>query len=86
MKTNFQMLRELLEKYHPKKRMIFSEGEPELINEILHINEMDILQLRNLRDFTVLYLDRDADREDWDRMSAITYCIDSRLVELGAEV
>lgn len=24
--------------------------------------------------------------EDWDRMSAITYCIDSRIIELGGEV
>jgi hypothetical protein len=86
MKTNFQMLRELLEKYHPKERMIFSEGEPELIKETLRIDQMDILALRNLRDFTVLYLDRDADREDWDRMSAITHVIDSRISYLGGEV
>lgn len=86
MKTNFQMLRELLEKYHPKKRMFFSEGEPELIKETLCINEMDILALRNLRDFVVLFLGNSEDREDMDRMSAITWCIDDKICELGGEV
>lgn len=86
MKTNFLILNELLNIYHPKERMIFSNGERELIRETLCIEQMDILALRNLRDFTVLYLDRDANREDWDRMSAITYCIDERIFELGGEV
>lgn len=86
MKTNFQMLRELLEVYYPKKRMVFSDGEPELINEILHLDEMDVLALRNLRDFTVLFLSQSENREDFDRMSAITYCIDSQIIELGGEL
>ena len=86
MDTNFHMLRDLLEKYHPEQRGIMNYDEKLLIQEVLHIGEMDILQLRNLRDFVVLYLDRDADREDWDRMSAITYCIDTAIIELGGEV
>ena len=86
MKTNFQMLRELLEKYHPSTRGMLSFSECNLIKEMLHIDEMDILQLRNLRDFTVLHLGRSEKMEDWDRMSAITHVIDMRISELGGEV
>lgn len=86
MKTNFQMLSELLEVYHPKKRMVFSEDEAEMIKEILCLEQMDILALNNLRDFTVAYLGISENVEDWDRMSAITYCIDTQIIELGGEV
>lgn len=86
MKTNYQMLRELLEKYHPEQRGIMSRAENALIKETLHIDEMDILQLRNLRDFTVEHMSRSEKMEDWDRLSAITYAIDSRIVKLGGEV
>ena len=86
MDTNFHMLRELLEKYHPVERGIMNLAENTLIRETLYIEEMDILQLRNLRDFTVVHLGRSQKMEDWDRMSAIVHCIDSRLVELGTEV
>ena len=86
MKTNFQMLRELLEKYHPVERGIMNLEENMLIRNTLHLREMDILQLRNLRDFTVAHIGRSEKMEDWDRMSAITYCVDCRIVELGGEV
>lgn len=86
MKTNFQMLRELLEQYHPKERGMLSGDEYKLVVDTLHLTEMDVLQLRNLRDFTVAHMGRSEKMEDWDRMSAITYCIDSRIVELGGEV
>lgn len=86
MGTNFQMLRELLDKYHPAQRGIMNYEEKLLIQEMLHIGEMDVLQLRNLRDFTVLYLGKPEKMEDWDRMSAITYCIDSAIIELGGEI
>ncbi len=86
MNTNFQMLRELLEKYHPKERGMLVDGEYKLVSDTLHLNEMDILQLRNLRDFTVAHMGRSEKMEDWDRMSAITYCIDARLIELGYEI
>ena len=86
MNTNFQMLRELLKVYHPEERCILSREENNLIKQTLHIDEMDILQLRNLRDFTVLYLGKSEDMEDWDRMSAITHCIDTRIFNLGGEV
>lgn len=86
MKTNFQMLRELLEKYHPVERGIATLYEINLIKDTLHIDKMDILQLRNLRDFTVAHMGRSEKMEDWDRMSAIIHCIDCRIVELGGEV
>lgn len=82
MKTNYLMLKELLQVYHPKNKMIFSDGEPELIANALHLEEMDILALRNLRDFVVAVLDD----SDWDRMSAITYCIDEIIYKRGGEV
>lgn len=86
MNTNFQMLRELLDAYHPEQRGIMSAAEAELIRKTLYIDEMDILQLRNLRDFTVVHLGRSENMEDWDRMSAITCRIDCRIFDLGGEV
>ena len=86
MKTNFQMLRELLEKYHPETRGIVSLYEMDMIEETLHLNEMNVLQLRNLRDFVVLHLGRSEKMEDWDRMSAITTVIDMKISELRGEI
>lgn len=86
MQTNYLMLKELLEKYHPIQRGLISNNEMNLVKEILHLDEMDILALRNLRDFTVAHMGQSKKFENWDRMSAITYCIDSRIVELGGEV
>ena len=86
MKTNFQMLMELLEKYHPERRGMISGDEYKFIVDMLHLSEMEVLQLRNLRDFTVAHMSMSEDMEDWDRMSAITYCIDSAIVSLGGEV
>ena len=86
MKTNFQMLINLLAEYTPKERGICSSEEIALIQKELHLNEMDILQLRNLRDFTVIYLSKSEKMEDWDRMSAITYVIDTTISKLGGEV
>ena len=86
MKTNFLMLKELLEQYHPEERSIINLKENALIRETLHLEEMDILQLRNLRDFTVLYMSKSEDMENWDRMSAITYCIDWQICEIGGEI
>lgn len=86
MKTNFQMLKELLQKYHPEQRGIMNLGENTLIRDSLHIDEMDVLQLRNLRDFTTVYISRSEKMEDWDKMSAITHVIDMRISELGGEV
>lgn len=86
MKTNFQMLRELLEVYRPEQRGIVSRYESELIRNKLCIDKMDVLQLRNLRDFTVAHMGRSTKMEDWDKMSTITYCIDAQIVSLGGDV
>ena len=83
MNTNFQMLKDLLDVYHPAERGIASAEEVELINNALHIKEMDILQLRNLRDFTVIFLGEKDTMEAWDQMSAITSVIDNRIWNLG---
>lgn len=90
MKTNFQMIIELNEVYAPEKHGIVSMKEIYLINEKLHLDEMDILQLRNLRDFTVMYFTLNMgdqyDRDLNDKMSAIVSVIDSKLWNKGAEV
>lgn len=83
MNTNFQMLKDLLEQYHPEQRGIASAEEVELINSKLHIKEMDVLQLRNLRDFVVIFLGNKDTMEAWDQMSAITSVIDNRIWNLG---
>ena len=87
MKTNFQMLKELLEKYHPQTRGFINVEESKLIKETLHLTEMDILALRNLRDFTVAFFSNKTNDtvEDWDKMSAITYVIDGELLNRGRE-
>lgn len=88
MKTNFLMLRELLEKYHPQERGFVSTEEAELIETTLHLAEMDVLALRNLRDFTVIFFNNDTDDaiENLDRMSAITFIIDMKIIDKGGEV
>lgn len=86
MRTNFLMLRDLLEIYTPETRGLISNDEYQLIESILCLDAMDILQLRNLRDFTVAHLGRSDDLTDWDRMSAIVYVIDNYIVKLGGEV
>lgn len=85
MNTNFQMLRKLLECYKPQERGFVNSYEKRLIEDNLHINEMDILQLRNLRDFVVLYMGKSEKMEDWDKMSAITHVIDLHIVNMGQE-
>ena len=88
MKTNFQMLRELLETYKPKQRGFINTDEFALVKDTLCLGDMDMLALRNLRDFTVAFFgSKENDTmEDWDKMSAITYVIDTQIVELGGEV
>lgn len=86
MYTNFKMLRDLLEVYHPQTRGIVTAVEIQTITKMLHLNDMDVLQLRNMRDFTVLYLSKSETMEDWDRMSAITSVIDTIIWNKGGEV
>ena len=86
LKTNLEMLKDLLDVYKPERRGIVSMTEIKLIVEKLHLHEMDEIQLRNLRDFTVAVLTTERDNmEEWDKMSAITAVIDDRLMYLRKE-
>ena len=84
--TNNMMIGDLLQMYHPKKRGLINNDELKLINDTLHLNEMSVTELRNLRDFVVVDLSRSKDIKDWYKMSAITHCIDTKHVEKGEEV
>lgn len=84
--TNHMMLHDLLELYHPKERGFINSDEMKLVNDMLHLSEMNVIELRNLRDYIVMCMGKSNNIEDWDKMSAITYCIDSKLVERGEEV
>ena len=86
MKTNHLMLQELLKVYHPETRGFVSYDERRLIEKTLHFNEMDILALRNLRDFVVAHMSRYDDMENWDRMSVITHVIDMEISYNGGIV
>lgn len=86
MKTNHLMFQELLKVYHPKTRGFVSYDERRLIEKTLHLADMDILALRNLRDFVVLYCSQSKDHDDWDKMSAITYVIDMEISYNGGIV
>ena len=95
LRTNFLMLNDLLEVYHPQTKGIVTMTELYLINEKLHMDEMDEIQLRNLRDFTVIYLnslmdgaEEEPDKvlELHDKMSAIVAAIDQKLWNMGKEV
>lgn len=98
MKTNFQMLRDL-DGFTPEHRGMLTGKEVKYVIETLHINEMDELALRNLRDFTVMYFDRKMEKyyggsdEDFrkackllDISSGVCGVIDNRLWHIGAEV
>ena len=94
--TNFQMIKELDAEYDklPHKRGFISEETATLIKETLHLEEFEtVLELRNLRDFTVLYLStKNKDKDDketisnTDKISAITHMIDIEIFNKGGEV
>ena len=91
MKTNYQMLTELNKAYSPKTGGVVTMSEIRLIEKTLCLDEMNELQLRNLRDFTVLCLDNISQTADdpiavYDKISAITSVIDNKLWNIGAEV
>lgn len=92
METNFKMIKELQKVFFPKNMGICSKDEVNLIRDTLHVSEMDILQLRNLRDFTVLFFSKqecenyEEERAQMDKVSAITSVIDVEIFEKGGEV
>lgn len=59
------------------------------INKTLCLDEMDVLQLRNLRDMVVMYYtirEKYMNIDTMDKTSAITAVIDNKIFNLGAEV
>ena len=93
--TNFQMIRKLNEEYDNLSHdgVFISEETAALIKKTLHLSEMTVLELRNLRDFTVAFYYRQEDNADYqksmmitDKISAITHMIDIELFNKGAEV
>jgi hypothetical protein len=94
MKTNYQLVRSLYYKFKPVTRGILSGEEVSIIREDLCLRDMDVLQLRNLRDFTVLFfsvqMDKSNDVEmvmsNSDKLSGICAVIDDEIVKKGGEV
>lgn len=89
--SNYQALSELLKTYTPETYGFVTREEQELITSTLQIEDMDLLELQNLRDFTVLFLSRSYDdvakeRQNMDKMSAIVHVIDEKKLELGGSV
>lgn len=88
--TNFQNLRELLKSYIPKTFGIATVEECSLIKDSLQLERMEIIDLRNLRDFVVLFFSRKnedkLDMADMDRMNAIMAVVDKEIIEKGGEV
>lgn len=93
MQSNFQMYLNLIKVFHPQTRGFVTEQEMQLIENVLHLKEMDGLQLQNLRDFVVLAMSDHDPNEDYavgrdrvDRMSAIVFVIDMALSKAGCLV
>ncbi len=91
------MLRDLESVFTPEHFGILTKKEVGLIEATLHLKQMDLLQLRNLRDFTVLYYDnkkcskeKEISTKDElniiDIVSGVTSVIDLYIFNLGGEV
>lgn len=90
MDTNFQMVKRLDTDWRATSHTngVVTMSEIYLINKLLCLDEMDILQLRNLRDFIVLYFSskKDTNLETMDEMSAFVSVIDNKIWNKGGEV
>lgn len=93
MRTNFENIKALEENYTPKQRGTVSASEILMIKYWLQIREMSVLELRNLRDFVVMFYSIQENIEDtekmidrMDKMSAITHVIDSELLNREVEI
>lgn len=83
--TNFQNLKDLLKSYVPKTFGIATGEECELIKSRLRLEGMEVTDLRNLRDFVVLFFSRKNEGKpgmmEMDQMSAITAVIDEEIIK-----
>ena len=94
--TNFALLRALDAEYDklPHTFGILSGEEVSLIRQTLRLEEMDVLQLRNLRDFAVLLYSTQCERDGdgrasfkkMDKISAVTAVIDAAIYNKGGIV
>lgn len=95
LRTNFQMVKDLYKKLKPVNRGVLTGEEVSIIREDLCLKDMNLLQLRNLRDFVVLYssvqVDKDSTSPDevmynMDKCSGICAVIDDEIFNKGGEV
>lgn len=97
MDTNFRMIRKLVveDQFRPAERGVLTGDEANTIRTGLCVNEMDVLQLRNLRDMVVMTISRMQDEYEndfrevmklSDLCSGITAVIDQRIFCLGGEM
>ena len=86
-RTNIQMF-EGLASFEPERRGMVTMKEINYISKELNLNNRTMLDLRNLRDFTVLYYGNFAEDPAWavNMMSAITSVIDLKIMNKGGEV
>lgn len=93
MKTNFQTMMELKD-WYPAERSFISGEEMDFVSEKFNLAERSIIELRNLRDFVVLwnnrkgvdYEDIHQEMKEIDKMSALCGVIDSEIWNRGGEV
>lgn len=94
-RTNFQMLKEFDKEFNPEARGILSGDEVDRVNKALLIDERTLIDLRNLRDFVVMFYH--ISDEEWekdhkkcmdrsDKCSGIVAVIDHRIFNMGGEV
>lgn len=89
MKTFYQMIKELDEKYEPEQRGVVIMKEIHKINKALCLDDMNDFALRNLRDMVVMFYNlkiAEGDivpTEEMDKMSAITTVIDNKIMCYG---
>lgn len=93
MKTNMAMLEELYRTYYPETKHMVTIKDIHFINRVLELDNRDMLDLRNLRDMTVLYFNMLMESDNIEnnfelaeRMSAITSVIDLKISNIGGEV
>ena len=94
MLSNLEMLRNLDNEYIPETKGIVNIHEIYLINKVLCLDEMDKIQLFNLRDMATMWYASKIDDNDeslknrmvyMDKLSAITNVIDLKLWNLEKE-
>lgn len=76
-------------KFNPETRGIISSKEVSLIKKTLNLEKLSVDDIKNLRDFAVLFL-KSEDMDDYetmmekeDKLSAIVHVIDSELIKRG---